>query len=131
MELASDGETLVIKYSLTDADIESVIKIHDVLDNHLKENDCGELEYWFNKDELPEAIRNMSKDGIHQSGTTRIADSPEKGVVDQNLKVWGTENVYVCSSSVFPTSGQANPTFFLGAFAVRLAEHLTKQYEKS
>jgi choline dehydrogenase-like flavoprotein len=67
----------------------------------------------------------MSKDGIHQSGTTRIAKNAELGVVNNDLKLWGTENIFVCSSSVFPTSGQANPTFLLGAFAVRLAHHLT------
>jgi choline dehydrogenase-like flavoprotein len=68
----------------------------------------------------------MSRDGIHQSGTTRISATSEQGVVDANLKVWGTKNIYVVSSSVFPTSSQANPTFLLGAFAARLANHLTK-----
>jgi choline dehydrogenase-like flavoprotein len=125
MELADDGETLKINYGLTKADIDSVIQLHKVLDQQLRAMGCGELEYWFTDEELPEAIRGMSKDGIHQCGTTRIADSPEKGVVDGNLKIWGTSNVYVCSSSVFPTSGQANPTFLLGVFAVRLAAHLT------
>ena len=47
----------------------------------------------------------MSRDGIHQSGTTRIADSAERGVLDKDLKVFGTNNLYVCSSSAFPTSG--------------------------
>lgn len=126
MELGPDGETLVIHYELTENDVQSVIKLHEVLDEWLRNCDCGELEYWFDKTDLPRAIREMSRDGIHQVGTTRIGDSPEKGVVDQNLKVWGTKNVFVCSSSVFPTSGQANPTFLLGAFAVRLAEFLTK-----
>ena len=126
MKLDKDGETLIIDYSLTDADISSVIKLHDVLDKWLRECGCGELKYWFNKDELTSAIKNMSKDGLHQSGTTRIADTPDRGVVDTNLKVWGTDNIYVCSSSVFPTSGQANPTFLLGTFAARLAQHLTK-----
>ncbi|WP_183559864.1 GMC oxidoreductase [Mucilaginibacter sp. SP1R1] len=126
MLLGSDGESLIINYELTDADVASVIKLHEVLDESLKESGCGELKYWFSKDELPEAIKTMSKDGLHQNGTTRIADSSQLGVVDRNLKVWGTKNVFVCSSSVFPTSGQANPTFFLGAFAVRLAHHLNK-----
>ncbi|MFM7739447.1 MAG: GMC oxidoreductase [Planctomycetota bacterium] len=49
------------------------------------------------------------------------------GVVDRDLRVHGTRNVYVCSSSAFPTSGQANPTFFLGMFAVRLAAMLSRQ----
>ncbi|MEO8112339.1 MAG: GMC oxidoreductase [Ginsengibacter sp.] len=127
MRLADDNETLVIDYSLSEKDITSVIKTHQALDNWLKKCGCGKLEYWYPEDELHDAIKKMSKDGIHQSGTTRIADSPGKGVVDDNLKVWGTSNVFVCSSSVFPTSGQANPTFLLGAFAARLANHLTTQ----
>lgn len=131
MELDEDGKTLIIRYQLTDADIDSVIKLHEKLDDWLRKSKCGELVYWFSKKELFDEIRKMSKDGIHQSGTTRIANSPEEGVVDKNLKVWGLDNLYICSSSVFPTSGQANPTFFLGAFAVRLADHLSKKYEKN
>jgi hypothetical protein len=126
MEIDADGETLVINYSLTDNDVNSVIKLHDELDKFLQSKGCGELEYWFRREELPEAIRAMSRDGIHQSGTTRISATSEQGVVDANLKVWGTKNIYVVSSSVFPTSSQANPTFLLGAFAARLANHLTK-----
>ena len=127
MYLGDDNETLVIDYSLSAKDINSVIKAHQALDDWLEKCGCGRLEYWYPKNELYDTIKQMSKDGIHQSGTTRIADSPEKGVVDDNLKVWGTRNVFVCSSSVFPTSGQANPTFLLGAFAARLANHLTTQ----
>src|SRR5260221_1384352 len=124
MELAGDGERLQISYGLTKADIDSVIQLHKVLDHQLRAMGSGELEYWFPAAELPDAIRHMSKDGLHQVGTTRIADTPCKGVVDVNLKLWGANNIYVCSSSVFPTSGQANPTFLLGAFAARLAAHL-------
>ena len=124
MKLADDGETLIIDYRLVDDDVRSVIDLHRKLDESLRETGCGELQYWYPEHELPAAVHKLSRDGIHQSGTTRIAKSPEEGVVDENLKVFGTENVFVCSSSVFPTSGQANPTFFLGAFAVRLARYL-------
>lgn len=125
MDLAEDQETLNIHYKLADQDVDSVIRTHELLDEWLRNCKCGELEYWFSKSELPMAIRSMSVDGLHQVGTTRIAQSADDGVVDQNLKVWGVPNLYVCSSSVFPTSGQANPTFLLGAFAVRLARHLS------
>ena len=127
MELAPDGETLVIHYDLTEPDLASVIRTHEVLDKWLRACQCGELIYWFPQHELPAAIRAMSKDGVHQVGTTRIATNRADGVVDPNLKVWGTTNLYICSSSVFPTSGQANPTFLLGTFAVRLAAHLSAQ----
>jgi hypothetical protein len=126
MTLKGNGQILKIDYALTDKDVDSVVRLHKELDKHLRETDSGFLEYWFKEEDLAREIRKMSRDGIHQSGTTRIADTSEKGVVDKDLKVFGTKNVYVCSSSVFPTSGQANPTFFLGAFAVRLANHLTK-----
>ena len=125
MVLSDDGETLEIHYHLTDRDIDSVIRSHQLLDSWLKQCGCGELKYWFSKEEIVDAIRAMSRDGIHQSGTTRIADSAEWGVLDKDLKVFGTNNLYVCSSSAFPTSGQANPTFLLGAYAVRLAHHLS------
>jgi choline dehydrogenase-like flavoprotein len=54
-----------------------------------------------------------------------MADSPQRGVVDSNLKLFGVGNGYVCSSAVFPTSGFSNPTHTIIALAVRLAEHLT------
>lgn len=125
--LASDGETLMIHYRISDVDIMSVLRSHDLLDAWLQKCGCGALAYLAPPNELPELIRRMSCDGIHQTGTTRIATMPGQGVVDPHLRVWGTENVYVCSSSVFPTSGQANPTFFLGVCAVRLARTLAAE----
>ena len=128
MELGPDGETLIIHYRVTEADAAGVVKAHEIFDQELQACGAGKLEYWFPQNDRISAIQAMSKDGVHQSGTTRISDSPDTGVVDSNLKVWGTTNLYVCSSSVFPTSGQANPTFFLGVCAVRLAAHLSSQY---
>jgi choline dehydrogenase-like flavoprotein len=124
MEIDEDGETLEIHYELSDRDIASVIRVHEILDEWLQKCGCGKLEYWFPRENLSDEIRKMSKDGVHQSGTTRIADTPKLGVVDRNLQVWGTNNLFVCSSSVLPTSGQANPTFFTGVLGVKLARHL-------
>jgi len=124
MELSDDGDKLIIHYKFTDKDVDSVIRLHKALDKHLRDINCGRLEYWYEEDQLVEEIKDICRDGVHQIGMTRIADSPKDGVVDRNLKVHGTKNVYVCSSSVFPTSGQANPTFFLGACAIRLADYI-------
>jgi len=131
MSLAQDGETLEIRYRLRNEDLESVLRTHEILDKWLRRCGCGELVYWYPEKERAEAIRQMSCDGIHQNGTTRISATADRGVVDTDLKVWGTENLYVCSSSAFPTSGQANPTFFTGLCAVRLAHMLAGKNAKN
>lgn len=60
----------------------------------------------------------------HQMGTTRMALSPKSGVVDQNLRVHGTNNLYVAGGSTFPSGGRANPTLTVVALSVRLADYL-------
>lgn len=62
--------------------------------------------------------------GLHPMGTTRMAEEPKDGVVDARLRVHDTSNLYVASSSNFPTAGYQNPTFTVCALAVRLADHL-------
>lgn len=62
--------------------------------------------------------------GSHHMGTTRMHDDPRQGVVDGNCRVHGIDNLYVAGSSVFPTSGAANPTLTIVALALRLADHL-------
>ena len=57
-------------------------------------------------------------------GTTRMTDSPADGVIDRDGRVHGMRNLYVAGSSVFPSSGAANPTLTIVALAVRLAAHL-------
>jgi len=63
-------------------------------------------------------------DAYHQMGGARMADDPQQGVVDRNLKVFGTENLYVLGAATFPSGSFANPTLTALALAVRLAEHL-------
>jgi choline dehydrogenase-like flavoprotein len=60
----------------------------------------------------------------HQMGTTRMHDEPTQGVVDADCRVHGVTNLYVAGSSVFPTSGFANPTLTIVALAIRLADHI-------
>ena len=70
------------------------------------------------------SFRLQCDDSNHHMGGMRMAVSPDEGVVDPNLRLHGTSNVYVCSSAVFPTSSFSNPTHTLLALAARLAAHL-------
>ena len=65
--------------------------------------------------------------GKHHMGTTRMADDPGRGVVDRDCRVHGLENLYIGGSSVFPTSGQANPTYTIVQLALRLGDHLGRK----
>lgn len=62
----------------------------------------------------------------HHIGGTRMSATPEKGVVDPQLKVWGHDNLYLCSTSVFPTGSHSNPTLTLMALCLRLVNYLEK-----
>jgi choline dehydrogenase-like flavoprotein len=63
-------------------------------------------------------------DSNHHMGGMRMATSPDRGVVNQELLLNGTRNVYICSGAVFPTSGFSNPTHTVLALAIRLADRL-------
>jgi choline dehydrogenase-like flavoprotein len=63
-------------------------------------------------------------DCAHHCGTTRIAADPSRGVADPDCMVFGIDGLYLGGSSVFPTSGYANPTLTIVSMAIRLADHL-------
>jgi choline dehydrogenase-like flavoprotein len=63
----------------------------------------------------------------HHMGTCRMGDNPRTSVVDRNLRVHGTANLFVAGSSVFVTSGVANPTLTLTALSLRLSQSLHSQ----
>lgn len=62
--------------------------------------------------------------GHHHMGGTRMAESADTGVVDANCRMFGSNNLYIAGSSVFPSVGHANPTFSIVQLALRLADHL-------
>jgi glucose dehydrogenase len=63
----------------------------------------------------------------HHMGTCRMGDNPRTSVVDRNLRVHGTRNLFVAGSSVFVTSGAAHPTLSLTALSLRLSDYLSAQ----
>jgi choline dehydrogenase-like flavoprotein len=75
----------------------------------------------------PDFIRDNILGVWHNMGTTKMADSPKAGVVDRNLRVHGTDNLYVASCSVFPSATTCWPTIHLLALTLRLADHLSAE----
>jgi choline dehydrogenase-like flavoprotein len=70
---------------------------------------------------------NFLTDVNHHMGGTRMGNDPRESIVNPELQVWGFDNLYICSTSVFPTGSHSNPTLTLLALAQRLANKLNKQ----
>jgi choline dehydrogenase-like flavoprotein len=79
------------------------------------------LEGWIAEDQgLPAYFQDIA----HPTGTTRMSADPASGVVDAHCQVHGVHGLFIAGSSVFPTSGHANPTQMIVALAIRLADTL-------
>lgn len=91
------------------------------LANELGRLEIGRVRWSGKRDRL---IQYMESPSRHHMGATRMARSPREGVVDEHCRVHGVGNLYVAGSSVFPTSGIANPTLTLLALTLRLGDHL-------
>ena len=113
-----------LRYS--EQDVVSVVAGHRIIDRNLRDSGIGRLEQLFPAEERAARIWQQMTDGYHQIGTVRMAADPAQGVVDADCRVHGTPNLFVASSAVFPTSGQANPTLLIAALSARLAAHVAR-----
>ena len=113
---------LKVDWRCTQQDIDSVIRSAVLIERALRQSGVGKCH--FNPEKLGQHIAEHTGVGSHHIGTTRMAASPSTGVVDANCKVHGVDNLWIASSSVFPTASFANPTLTIVALAIRLASHL-------
>lgn len=109
-----------VTHGVSALDRKSILAVYDALEQEVDRLDLGVL---VNKltDQDPWPI---DQDASHHMGTTRMGTDPKTSVTDPDLLVRGTGNVYAAGSSVFPTSGCANPTYTIAALSIRLAKHL-------
>ena len=127
ISLVSDRDQLgmqriMIDWRHTAGDMRTVRRALRALASDLESSQAGSLQ--FKDAEVETSTLRDGAYGGHHIGTTRMAASSREGVVDPNCLVHGTRNLYIASSSVFPTSSQANPTLTITAMSLRLAKHL-------
>lgn len=113
---------LDIDLRFSEADVAGVVRAHEQWDVYLRRHGRGRLEYV--DDDVPAAVAGRAGGGFHQAGTTRMAARPEDGVLTPDLAVHGFEDLSVVSSSAFVSSGQANSTFMVVVFALRLVDRM-------
>jgi choline dehydrogenase-like flavoprotein len=61
----------------------------------------------------------------HPQGGNPVGEKGEGGVVDADFRVHGTDNVYVCDASVFPSSVTVNPQLTVMGIAQYAARRIT------
>jgi choline dehydrogenase-like flavoprotein len=110
----------LVKHSPTSLDRRSLVELHRALAHELRAAGLGTLVSGLAEAD-PWPINN---DASHHMGATRMGRSPTVSVVNADCRLHDVPNVYVAGSSVFPTSGYANPTYTIVALAIRLAGHL-------
>ncbi len=119
-------ERLRIDLRFHQSDARSVVRTHELLADWLTRTKFGRLHWRGPPEERENAVLAQAQHGTHQIGTARMGLDASEGVVDRNLKVFGSPNLFVASTAVLPTSGQANPTLTAVALAMRLADHWRK-----
>ena len=116
---------VVLDWRIDGAEIEALRDFALRTDRALREVGLARLEI---DDELlrgDPAFLARLRDTNHQSGGAIMASSSSRGVVDSDLLVYGTENVYVAGAATFPAIGAANTTFTALALSARLVDTLT------
>jgi choline dehydrogenase-like flavoprotein len=111
-----------LHWALTSLEKKTLRRAHEMIAESIVLADHGRVRVTptHNLDTFPK----QTKGGYHHMGTTRMGDHERNGVVDYNGKVFGVDNLYIAGSSIFTTSGSANPTLTIVALALRLAAHL-------
>jgi choline dehydrogenase-like flavoprotein len=131
-----------VVYTMTERDMRSARKAAGVIARLLF--DAGAREVWPGIFGVPTVLRSADEvrfvdDGpldpraysfiaTHLFGAARMGADPRTSVVDLDLRVHGTEGLYVVDSSVFPTNLGVNPQHTIMAIsrlaAYRLADQL-------
>ncbi len=115
----------------TETDAAPIIKSHYYLNRWLNRNQIGHLHFHSPESELAASILEQANDGVHQIGTVRMASNHNDGVVNSHGRIFHCSNLFVSGSAIFPTSGQANPTFTAMALAIRQARHIARLFRRS
>lgn len=67
----------------------------------------------------------------HPCGTLRFGNDKKSSVLDKNCRAHDVKNLYVVDSSFMPTSFGVNPSLTIAANALRVADHLTSELDKT
>lgn len=119
---------LKIDWNFNDVDKETYTRAMDFFADFIVNQMHGKISAVKPWDEVnnwpplpPDPNDNEFYTGDHHLGTTRMALGTS-GVVTSTGLVQNSQNLFICSTSIFPTGGWANSTLTLLALAIRLGK---------
>jgi choline dehydrogenase-like flavoprotein len=119
-----DVPSVKLDWRVDGREIETMAYFCETLKTRLLKGGLARLEIDARLAARDPALLEDCRDSNHQCGGLRMATSVEHGVVDSDLRVFETENLYVTGAPAFPSSSFANPTYTAFALTLRLADHL-------
>ena len=116
---------VVLEWKLGGEELASIREFAMRCDRAFRSAELAHLEIPRDLMNLEPAFLETLRDANHQSGGARMGVSDADGVVDRDLRVFGTTNLYVAGPATFRTTSNANTTFTALAFVTRLIDRLT------
>jgi choline dehydrogenase-like flavoprotein len=124
------GDGVLLRYHPTPADLDKLVEGMKLAGRVLLEGGAQRVmpptfvyrEYTDvdELDELGDVVRDYGDlmiNSAHPQGGNALSRDPSLGVVGPDFRVHGTNNVFVCDASVFPTSITVNPQLTVMALA--------------
>ena len=119
---------LNLNWEIKGDELKIIKKFVNDVNNYFKQNGIGRIDCKkINEINIKQFKKNL-RDTNHPSGGLLISNNKNKGVVDKNLKVWNTSNIFVNGSVTFPCSSHANITLTSLALSEKLASYIKKNY---
>ena len=113
---------LFINYKFSKIDYKTIKILSEKIFNYFSYNPMKEKKFINNK----KYIDQIAEDASHHIGGMIYSADKKVTCVDKNLRIYGLNNIFICSSAIFPTSGSVNPTMTICALANRLAIYIDK-----
>lgn len=111
-----------VHWEITDRTWDAVIALSEICRRELTRLGLGDFEPYPHIRHDFQGWKDALSDVCHHMGGSRMSATPDQGVVDGDLNIWGYSNLRILSASVFPTVSHSNPTLTLLALGKRLAE---------
>ena len=109
-----------IHWSLSEEDLDNYLQIINAVENYAERNGYS-LGYLKEVKSLQD-LQDSAQPAFHLSGTTKMSKTLVNSVVDSNGQLLDIKNCFILGSSIFTTSGWANPTLSIMALSIRTVD---------